>query len=65
MKKLTYQKAAMEVVLLQQSGQLLQGSGGMKKLDPFNNGGDPLNGLNQLDSFEPFNPMGTFDPMKF
>lgn len=45
MKKKTYQKAAMEVVRLQKSGQLLQGSGVLTSQDPFDVGGDPLQNL--------------------
>ena len=60
MKKLLYQSAAIEIVRLQHSGQLLQGSGGMKKLDPFNNGGDPLNPTSLQDFFNSGNP---FDSM--
>ena len=37
--KKKYKKPSMQVVPLRQKPQLLQASG----LDPFNNGGDPLN----------------------
>jgi hypothetical protein len=38
-KRKIYEKPAMQVFELKQQPQLLQASG----LDPFNNGGDPLN----------------------
>lgn len=41
MKKKQYEKPSMKVILLQQRTMLLAGS--VKPLDPFDNGGDPLN----------------------
>ena len=41
--KRRYEKPSQGVVVLQQQGHLLAGSGGANPLDPFTPGGDPLN----------------------